>query len=227
MTMRRRRHQEMISGPLGYSGRGVTSSHVNASTTLPGNISPPEPTFLQASRSHRLCTFLDADLILARHRHRKWLFLQIAHRAFWYRWTCKAADLRAPPSEEVFQCELDQTRGNRGLGDHTEVCRPQRSAWIAELGMVEGVVEFDAERQFGVFPEASHHGSLSQRKIGIKLRRPIEETLAGVAVPGGAVGSDRGRSAQGRRIDPAAESRFHAAGCGQGGGRRTRAERNG
>src|ERR1039458_9270612 len=98
MTMRRRRHQEMISGPLGYSGRGVTSSHVNASTTLPGNISPPEPTFLQASRSHRLCTFLDADLILARHRHRKLLAPRIVHPAFCFGSSRELEDLEVPRS---------------------------------------------------------------------------------------------------------------------------------
>ena len=46
--------------------RGVTSPQVIASTTLPGNISPPEPTFTQTSSSHRLCTFLDSDWIGAR-----------------------------------------------------------------------------------------------------------------------------------------------------------------
>src|ERR1039458_6250553 len=52
--------------PCAVQGGGVTSSQVIASTTLPGNISPPEPTFSQASRSCRLCSILEADWIVAR-----------------------------------------------------------------------------------------------------------------------------------------------------------------
>jgi hypothetical protein len=36
-----------------------------AMTTLPGNIAPPEPTLVQAGKSRRLCTSLDALWIMA------------------------------------------------------------------------------------------------------------------------------------------------------------------
>lgn len=131
------------------------------------------------------------------------------------------------PLEQVFQCELDQSRGDRGLGDHAEICSSKDGAWIAELRMVQGVVELDTKSQFRVLAQSSHDGPFTQRKIGVQLRRPVENALACVAVPRGAIGADGRRRAQCRRINPGAKPRFQAAGCGYGGKRPARAEIDG
>ena len=127
----------------------------------------------------------------------------------------------------AFQCELDQSRGDRGLGDHAEICSSKDGAWIAELRMVQGVVELDTKSQFRVLAQSSHDGPFTQRKIGVQLRRPVENALACVAVPRGAIGADGRRRAQCRRINPGAKPRFQAAGCGYGGKRPARAEIDG
>ena len=80
-TVRPKRHHEMISVLLRCSQEKSLRFQVNASTTLPGNVSPPEPTLNQASNSRRLCTFFYADLIVARHNSRtSWPGYRLAGR---------------------------------------------------------------------------------------------------------------------------------------------------
>jgi hypothetical protein len=58
--------------PARYScaapGRSAFRFQAITSTTLPGNISPPEPTLIQAAKSRRLCTFYYADWNVASDR---------------------------------------------------------------------------------------------------------------------------------------------------------------
>ena len=48
-------------------GRSVTRSQAIAGTTLPANISPPEPTLIQAGKSRRPCSCYFADWNVARY----------------------------------------------------------------------------------------------------------------------------------------------------------------
>ena len=64
--------------------------------------------------------------------------------------------------EKVLQAELDQPRRHRGLGNDAEVCRSQSRAGIAELRVVQRIVEFHAQRNCCIFPEASHSRRLTK-----------------------------------------------------------------
>ncbi len=64
--------------------------------------------------------------------------------------------------EKILQAELDQPRCHRGLGNDAEVCRSQSRAGIAELRVVQRIVEFHAQRNCCFFPEASHSRRLAK-----------------------------------------------------------------
>jgi hypothetical protein len=115
-------------------------------------------------------------------------------------------------SKNIFQAELDQTRSHRGLCDDAEGGRPKSCAGISELRVVEGVVELRAESQLGVFAQAADGGHFADGDIRIELSRSVDNALTGVPITRRSVGTNGGRTADSRRINPITQARACAAG---------------
>src|ERR1700730_14601105 len=114
--------------------------------------------------------------------------------------------------EKIFQAELDQPRRHRGLRNDAEVCRSQSSAGIAELWVVQRIVELHPESKLCAFPKAPDRGRLADREIRIELSRSVGNTLTSIPVTQRAVGPDCGRITDCRLIHPITQTRPGSAG---------------
>jgi len=107
-------------------------------------------------------------------------------------------------SKNIFQAELNQSRGYRRTRDFAEGrAGRHRHARIGELRMVKRIVEFRTELEPSVFTDATHPRRFAQGDIPVELARPGDDAHSSIAISGG-ISHDRG-SADDRCtfVDPA------------------------
>src|SRR5579871_2188495 len=85
--------------------------------------------------------------------------------------------------EDIFETELNQARGNAHRRDLAEGTAVDRRARVAEVRMVEGVVEFRAELDVGSVRRAGEFEGAAEREIGGALGRPKRDADPAAAPP--------------------------------------------
>src|SRR3954470_449088 len=108
---------------------------------------------------------------------------------------------RALRLEDVLQPKLDQARSNGRLRDPPEAGRSKRRARIAELRVIECVVELHAEGHVRYAVRRTYVRLLAEREVRVELPGPIQNALPGVAIARRSICADCGRGTELRRVE--------------------------